>query len=120
MNEIERIKILIRHLAESHIYFVDINYNEHDELVYNYFFENGFSVNKMNKTAYGSYVLEFLGGEMELQTFKNSIETYTELLCFILENVKSAKNKRVIRQSFKKYDSIECMQDVNYFLKHIS
>ena len=55
-SEIERIKILIRHLAESHIYFVDINYNEHDELVYNYFFENGFSVNKMNKTAYGSYV----------------------------------------------------------------
>lgn len=55
-HEIDRLKILIRHLAEGHISFLDVNYNENDELVYEYFFEQGFDVKKMNKLAYGSYV----------------------------------------------------------------
>lgn len=55
---------------------------------------------------------------MELQTFKNSIDTYSGIIMFYSNECKVCqKQKELFDKVLKKYDSIECMQDVNYFLE---
>lgn len=60
---------------------------------------------------------EFLGGEMELQVFKNSIETYSGIIMFYSSECKLCqKQKELFDKVLRKYDSVNCVDDINYFI----